>query len=208
MKIQLGSKADATHHAQRVITKRHLGIQRCGNDAILQVGNSIKRIYQFAESILIQADSHGIDGKVATILVILQRTILHHRLTRVVAIALLTCTNELHFYFLSILAPPYPRTPVPPYNDLRRAEVLEYAKMCSLAHSILQGFRHTNAHTYGAFPLASWRGNLGLRLTYHNYIDVVRGAFQKDVTHISTNHITFYSHLVSYLANLMEDILI
>ena len=81
LEIQLGSKADATHHAQWVVRERNLRIQRCGDNTILQVGYAIEGVHQFSEALLVQTDGHRIDSKVATILVIFQRTILYNRFT-------------------------------------------------------------------------------------------------------------------------------
>ena len=99
LEIQLGGKANATHHTQRVVRERHLRVQGCGNDAILQVGNAVEGIHQFSEPLLIQTDSHRIDGEVATVLVVLQRAVLHDGLARIVAVALLAGTHELNLYF-------------------------------------------------------------------------------------------------------------
>ena len=96
LEVQLGGKADTTHHAQRVVAERHLWVKWGGYDTILQVGNTIKRVYQLTEASLVQTDSHRIDGEVATVLVVLQRAVLNYRLARIVAVALLTCPHELH----------------------------------------------------------------------------------------------------------------
>ena len=76
LEIQLRGKANATHHAQRVVAERDAGLQRRGYNAILQVGQSVERVYEFAETVLVQADGHRIDGEVATVLVVFQRPVL------------------------------------------------------------------------------------------------------------------------------------
>ena len=96
LEVQLGGKADTTHHAQRVVAERHLWVKWGGYDTILQVGNTIKWVHQLTEASLVQTDSHRIDGEVATVLVVLQRAVLNYRLARIVAVALLTCPHELH----------------------------------------------------------------------------------------------------------------
>ena len=81
LKVQLGGKTDATHHAQRIIAESNLRIQRSGDDTVFQIGNAVEGVYQLAKALLVQTDGHGIDGKVATVLVIFQGTVFHYRLS-------------------------------------------------------------------------------------------------------------------------------
>ena len=98
--VELGSKADAAHHTQGVVAESDFRVEGRSNDAVLEVGNTVKGIYQLTKALTIQTDSHGIDGEVATVLVVFQGTILDDRLARVVAIALATGTDELNFYLV------------------------------------------------------------------------------------------------------------
>ena len=100
LEVQLGSKADTAHHTQRVVAKSHLRVQRCRNDSVFQIGNTIKRVYQFSKTTLVQADCHCIDSKVAPVLVVLQGSVLHNRFARIVTIALLASPHELHFHIV------------------------------------------------------------------------------------------------------------
>ena len=63
---------------------------RSGNNAIFHIVDTIKRIYEFSKAVFVQADSHRIDGEVTAVLVILQRSIFHNRLSGIALIALLT----------------------------------------------------------------------------------------------------------------------
>ncbi len=103
LEIQLGGKADAAHHAQRVVREGNLGVQGSGDDAVFQVGNAIEWVYQLAKAAPVQADGHCIDGEVATVLVVFQRAVLHHRLARVVAVAFLAGSHELHLKAIGLL---------------------------------------------------------------------------------------------------------
>ena len=132
IKAQLRGETHTTKHTQRIIREGDIRIQRCTNQSIFQVVYTIKRVHQFTETIVIQADGQGIDGEIAAALIIFQSTIFHHRLARVVAIAFLTCTYELHFIFL-------PRSSVlrPHELYLRGAEILEDTQMCFLSKFFL-----------------------------------------------------------------------
>ena len=81
LEVQLRGKADAAQHAQGVVRESDLRVQRRSDDAVLQVCQSIERIDQFAKPRLVQADSHRINGKVTTILVVLQCSVIHNGLT-------------------------------------------------------------------------------------------------------------------------------
>ena len=115
----MGSKTDASHHTQRIIGKSDSGLQGSGNDAILNVSQTIERIHKFAKTALIQADGHRIDGKIATVLVVLKSTVFDNGFTGIVAVALLTSTHELYFNLLSFLVK----------FHLRRTEILKYGKV-------------------------------------------------------------------------------
>ena len=180
LEVQLGGKPYAAHHPQGIIRERDAGFQWSGDDAVLQIRQTVKGVDQFTEPVLVQTDSHRIDGEVATVLVILQRTVLNDGLTRVVTITLLTGTHELHLVLHTFLKE----------FHLRRSEVAEHAQMGFLAHYPLQFLSHrdTTAH--------------------HHHVDIVGGALQEDVTHIAAHHIAGHTQLVGGLADLMENLLV
>ena len=81
IEAQLRSEAHAAHHAQGIVAKGDVGIKRRTDGLVIEVVDTSKGIDQFTQSVGIETDSQGIDGKVAAILVIVQRSILHHGLT-------------------------------------------------------------------------------------------------------------------------------
>ena len=81
IEAQLCSKAHAAHHAQGIVAEGDVGVKRRTDGLVIEVVDTAKGIDQFTQSVGIETDSQGIDGKVAAILVIVQRTILHHGLT-------------------------------------------------------------------------------------------------------------------------------
>ena len=97
LEIELGGKSDAAHHAQGIVGEGNIGFQGCGDDAILEVSQAIEGVDQFTKSVFVQADSHRIDSKVATVLVVLESPVFNDGFTGVVAIALFPCPHELHF---------------------------------------------------------------------------------------------------------------
>ena len=131
LEIELGSKTYTSHHTERVVRKGDIRIERSGNDAILQVIDTIKRIDEFAKTVLVQADRHSIDGEVATVLVILQGSILYNRLARITVVTLLSCSHELYFCILIL--------------NLCGSEISEHRKMCLLAQLLLEGRSHLNS---------------------------------------------------------------
>ena len=97
LEVELGGESDAAHHAQGIVGEGNIGFQGCGDDTILEVSQAVEGIDEFAKSVFIQADSHCIDGKVTTVLVVLESPVFNDGFTRVVAVALLTGSYELHF---------------------------------------------------------------------------------------------------------------
>ena len=130
---------------------------------------------------MIQADGQGIDGEVASALIIFQCAIFHHRFARVVTIALFSGPHKLHLnLFLLFTSNLY----------LCRTEVLEDTQIRLPAQFLLQGLSHSNP-------------------TAHNHdINIVRWPFEEDITDISAHDITFHAQLVSYGRDLVENLLI
>ena len=180
LEVKLCGKTDASHHAQGIIAKGDAWLQRGSNDTILQVGQAIKRVDQLAKTLLVQADGHGIDSKVATVLIVLQRSVFDNRFTGVVTVALLTSSHKLHLVFGTLL----------PEFHLGSTKVLKYAKMCFLAYDALE-----------------FLGHLDAAANYH-HIDIVRRTFQEYVAYISAHHIALQTQSICSLAYLVEDVLI
>ena len=125
LEIELGSETHATHHTQRVIRKSDIRVERCGNNTIFHIVDTIKRIYEFSKTVFVQTDSHRIDSEVAAVLVILQRSIFHNRFSGIAMIALLTGANKLHFSILIL--------------HLCSSEITEHREMRLSSEHLLQG---------------------------------------------------------------------
>ena len=180
LKVQLRCKTDASHHAQWVVAKGDARLQGRGYDAILQISQSVKRINQFTKTCFVQTDGHRVDGEVATILIVLQRTILYDRFARVVTVALLASPHKLHLVFHALLTE----------FHLGRTKVLKHTKMRFLTHHALQFLSHLDA------------------TANHNDINIVRWAFQEYVSYISSHHITLQPQTVCGFTYLVEYFLI
>ena len=100
LEIQLRRKTDAAHHAQGVVGKGDARLQRGGDDAVFEVGQTIERIDEFSETLLVQADSHRIDGEITTVLIVFQRTVLTTGFPGVVTITLLRAPTNSTSYSL------------------------------------------------------------------------------------------------------------
>ena len=113
-------------------------------------------------------------------MVVLERTILDNRFTRVMTVAFLASTNEFDFVLLPLLTK----------LDLRGTEVTKYGKMSLLTQLALQFFSYSDA------------------TANHHDIDIVRRSFEKNITNISPNHVTFDTHCIGHMTDLAEDFLI
>ena len=91
---QLAGKADGTHHAQRIVAKRNIRIERRTDQQIIHIGQAIERIDQFTIPVLIQAKRQSVDRKVTAALVVFQRPSLDLRLARIVRVRLLAGAHE------------------------------------------------------------------------------------------------------------------
>lgn len=134
LEVELCGKAHTTHHAKGIVAERDVGVERSGNNAILQVGHAIERVYQLSETLLVQAYCHSIDGKVATVLVVLQRSVLHMGFATVMAIALLAGSHKLHFERSAF--------------HLSCTEIAEHRQMCLAPQHCLKARGHLNAATH------------------------------------------------------------
>ena len=119
LELQLRGKAHGPHHAEGVVAERDVGVERRTDEAVAQVPHALERVDQLAATGRVQANGHGVDGEIATVLVVLEGAVLHHRLARVVAVAFLARTDELDF-LMAVL-------------HLRRTEVAEHRKVGTAA---------------------------------------------------------------------------
>ncbi len=176
VEVQLRGKPHATHHAQRVVAEGYVGVERRAYNAVLQVIKPVKGIHQLAKPRLVKAYRHCIDGEIAAVLVVLQRAVLHNRLTRVALVALLAGSHKFHLDFLLCLT-------VEVFH-LGGAKVLKHRQVSALAQLLLQSLRH-------GYPRAL-HASVG---SYH-HINVIAFAFQKNITHISSHHVCLHLHAV------------
>ena len=130
---------------------------------------------------MVQTNSHGIDGEVAPILIVLQCAILNDGFPRIVAITLTSCTNKLH------LKRPCLPCPLGRSNFyLGCAKISEHAKVRLTTKATLQFLCHSNT------------------TAYHDDVNVIGRAFQKNVTYIAAYHIAFNIQMVSNITYHME----
>ena len=115
IEVQLCGKAYGTHHPQRVVAEGDVGVERSADDAAFHVADAIKRIQQLTVSLLVQADGHGIDSKVATLLVVVKGAVLDDGVAALAVVGLAASAYELQF--------PLPRL------DLRCAIGAEHRQM-------------------------------------------------------------------------------
>ena len=136
VEVELCGKAYATHHAQGVVAKGHIGVERGADEAVLHVKQSIKGIGELTEAVGIETHGQGVDGEVAAVLVILEGAILDDGLARVVRVGLLTGPYELNLHVAPL--------------ELRRAEVAEDIHMSTAAELLAQGLGNLDAtaHDY------------------------------------------------------------
>ena len=73
------------------------------DDSVVKVVDASKWVNEFAKAILVQTDSHCVNGEVATILIILKSSVLYDRLAGVTLIALPTSADEFDFKTLQTL---------------------------------------------------------------------------------------------------------
>ena len=134
IEIQLGSKADTAHHAQRVVAKGNIRIERCADGFLFQVLDSAERVYQLAIARLIQTNSQCIDSKVTAVLIVLQRTVFHYRFAGIVGIRFLSCPYKLHLCTAVL--------------QLCRTKVLKDGNVRTTSQTLAQCLGHRNATAY------------------------------------------------------------
>ena len=161
LEIQLRGETYAAHHAQRVVRKSDLRVKGCGDDTVFEICQSVEGIDEFTEAVFVQTDGHRIDGEVATVLVIFQSTVLHDGLTRVMTVALLAGTDELHLVFHTFLTKLH----------LRCTEIPEDREVGLASEHLFQFFCHRDA------------------TADNHHVDIVGRPFQKDVPHVSAHDV-------------------
>ncbi len=131
IELQLRGKAHTAHHAQRIVAEGHVGVEWRADDAILQVVDAVEGVNEFTEAVAVETHREGVDGEVATVLVVFQRTVLDMRLTAVAVVALTPGAHKLHLLVVPL--------------HLRRSEVAEHREVSRSAKRILESLRHLNA---------------------------------------------------------------
>ena len=171
LEVELRGKTHAAHHAQRVVGEGDVGIERRGNDAVLQVVEPVVHIHQTSVARLsvgvgrvVEADGEGVDGEVAPADVVLQRAVLHDGFARVVGVALAAGADKLHLGLLTGVAP----------FDLRRAEVAEDGERGASTETFLEGLGHFDA------------------AAHHHDVDVLGGALQEEVAHVAAHDVAVH----------------
>ena len=180
LEVKLGGESHASHHTQGIIRKSDIWFQGRGDDTILQVGQSVKRIDKFPETLAIQTDGHGIDGEVTTVLVVFQGSVFNNRLAGIVAVALFPCPHELHLILPTLLTELH----------LGSTKIFENRQVGFLTYHPLQFCCYGNA------------------AAYDHHVNIVGGTFQKDISHIATNNIALQTQTVCSLTDLVENFLI
>ena len=73
IKIQLGGKTHAAHHAQRVVAESNVGVERRTDEAVFHVPHAVERVDQFSETFTVQTygqcinrEIHGGSGRLPT----------------------------------------------------------------------------------------------------------------------------------------------
>ena len=129
-KAELRGEANAAQHSQWVVAEGDVGIERCADNAVLEVVEAVERIDQFAETPFVQANRHRIDGEIATILVVFECTVFDNRFSRVTLVTFAASTHEFHFKS--------------PRFHLRCPKVFENTQMRLFAEFFLQLLGHAN----------------------------------------------------------------
>ena len=92
----MGGKPDAAQHAQRVVREGDVGVEGGAYDAVLHIVHAVKGVYELAEAVMVEADGKGVDGEIASVLVVFQRSVLDMRLAAVVAVGFLARTHKFY----------------------------------------------------------------------------------------------------------------
>ena len=134
--IELCRKTHAAQHAQRIVGESDVGVERCADEAILQIIQAIERVDKFAEMGRIQTHGQGVNGEISAVLIVFQCAIFHMRFARIVAVALLACAHKFHFHVTIF--------------HLRCAKVFKHAEVGFLAQRLLQrvGHLYATAHDH------------------------------------------------------------
>ena len=108
-KVKLACKAYCAKNPQGVVAKGVNGFKGGAKDSVVEVGKPIKGVEQFAPRLPVDANGHGIDGKIAPQLVVSKAARNHRRLAGLAAVALGTRLNKFNL----------PSVP----SELRRAKI-------------------------------------------------------------------------------------
>ena len=131
VEIQLRGEAHAAHHAQGVVAEGDVGSSGVRMVFSFMSASPSKGSTSFAVACPVEADGQGIDGEVASVLVVLQRAVFDDGLARVVRIGFAACAHELHFERAAL--------------HLGRAEVAKHRHMRLLAQFLPECLGHRDA---------------------------------------------------------------
>ena len=131
---QLGRKPNGAEHAQWVVAVCHVGIQGGANPFPVQVVDPAERVHQLAKRVGVQADGHGVDGEVPTVLVVFQRAIFDDGFSAASRVAFFPRPHEFHLVVARL--------------EHGRAEVLEDVDLAN-AHGLGGGTCQFDAAAFG-----------------------------------------------------------
>ena len=99
---ELGGEADCPHHTQGVVGERDVGVKRRADNHVLHVLYAVEGVEQGAVAVAIEADSKGVDGEVAAVLVFFEGAVLHDGVAGVVAVTLFARTHKLQLHLAAL----------------------------------------------------------------------------------------------------------
>ena len=91
---KLGGKTHCTQHPERVVAECDVGVERSADYTGGQVADAAERVDKRSEIVLLEAEGHGVDGEVATQLVVFERTVFHYGLAGFTTIRFLAGSDE------------------------------------------------------------------------------------------------------------------
>ena len=173
----MSGESHATHHAQRVVAERNIGIERRGHDAIFQIVEPSERIDELSQVAGVETDGKGVDGEIAAALIVVERAVFYNRLARIVGIALFACPHKFDFLFLPLHLAVIRLHLVPPLH-LCRAEIAEHTAVCSLTECFGIGLCGFNARAD------------------HHHVDVFRRTFEDIIANVAAHDVAFEAESV------------
>ena len=177
VEIELGGKAHGPQHAQGVVAKRNIGVEGGAQNAVAQVLQALKRVYHRAVGGFVEADGQGVDGKIASLLVVVKGAVFHNGLARIAAIRLLSRAHHLNFGVV--------------IAKTGRAKVLELGNGGQNALFLC----NVRTNLPGKFQAVA----------HHHAVYVGRGTVEQQVAHIAAHHIHFGMVRLGRLAQTLKN---